>query len=152
MKNKINLIYFAIAVLLAIGMYVIAKNNTSTAPIPVVKTNAKTFTKANGNLIVADTFMALINNAYKGFASVTKTNNTIDISITNANAITKDFFNGNDELLKYTLADFGFAIKYVASPASINAQFALQNNAVFVPNDVLIKAMDKTTNAKKSIQ
>jgi YbbR domain-containing protein len=152
MKNKINLIYFAIAVLLAIGVYVIARNNNTTAPIPVAKTSTKTFTKANGNLIVADTFVTLMNNAYKGFVMVTKTSSTIDVSITNANAITKDFFNGNDELLKYTLADFGFAIKYIASPASINAQFALQNNAVFVPNDVLIKAMDKTTNAKKSIQ
>jgi hypothetical protein len=152
MKNKITILYFAIAILLAIGMYTIAKINKTEAPILATKTDGKSFTSTNGNLMVVDSFVMLINKAYSGFVTITKNTSTLNVTIANANAMTKDFFNGNDELLKYTIADFGFAIKYLASPPSITAQFNIQNNAVFVPNDVLIKALDKTSNAKNSIK
>lgn len=92
-----------------------------------------------------DTFVMLLHQAYGTLVTDKKENNKLEIEI-KANELTKDFFNGNDAILKFGLNDFGFDIKYNPQDKSLKAAFNIQNgNGVNVPNDVLIKLMDKTT-------
>jgi hypothetical protein len=150
-KNISSFIYFGIAAVIAAASYFIFCTNKSVASSNVEKVEQNLFEKDNANQMKVDTFVMLVNKAYGPLATIAKTSSQLNISMTQANQVTKDFFNGNDALLKCNLAKDGFLIQYNETNKSLQAQFVIKNGAVTVPNDVLIKLLDKTENAKKII-
>lgn len=104
------------------------------------------FNETHFNYIVTDTFTNLLQQAYGTNISVSKEQNKLIVKMSGAGALTKDFFNGNDKLLKLKLDDFGFKIDYDKTANTINAVFKIENNAVPVPNDVMIKLCDRYLN------
>jgi hypothetical protein len=139
-----QLIFFSVAVVIAGAMYFLFTISRNAATAQVV-TPPTPFGASNFNLIKTDTFIALVHNAYGDLVTYKIEDKKLQMEM-KANELTKDFFNGNDALLKFGLSDFGFDIKYNPEEKSMKAQFEImEQNGVHVPNDVLIKLMDKTT-------
>ena len=142
--RKWQIIFFGIAVLIGIAAYLICLPNRSGVTSQTV-TQAAPFGTSNYNLMKTDTFVALLHKAYGSSITDSIAANKLTIGI-KGNEQAKDFFNSNDAILKFGLSDFGFDIKYNQQDKSVKAIFNIQNgNGVNVPNDVLIKLMDKTT-------
>jgi hypothetical protein len=153
MKKHISaFIYFALVVAIAIGCYFAfyQSKELNTDTIEAEKKVEQVFTKDNANTMKVDTFTMLINKAYGALATVSTTKEFVKVNMTQANQVTKDFFNGNDALLQCNIKEHGFAIQYNASQKSLQADFAITNGGVTVPNDVLIKITDKIYNATKA--
>lgn len=142
----VQLIFFAVAVAIAIaGVLFFAgkKGNTKEQVIA----SEPDFGKNNYNVMKRDSFVALTNIAYSNFATFSNSDGNLILDIKNANQLARDFFNGNDSLLQFELGDYGFEIKYDAAMQSVHAVFEIdKQNGVNVPNDVLIKLMDKAYN------
>jgi len=147
MRNKTNILLIAasaivVGIVLAITNWSISRNEVSTEQQEIVTD----FTPEQYNWVLVDTFQYLVTKAYAPNVATQISNNQLIVNINNANQLTKDFFNGNDALLKYDLEDFGFAIKYSKDNNNIQSIFAIKNGAVPVPNDVMIKLVDKIYN------
>lgn len=104
------------------------------------------FNREHFNYIVTDTFISLLQKAYGSNITVATEQNNLKVVLSNAGVLTKDFFNGNDKILAHGLKDFGFKIDYNKNDNKIDATFAIRDGAVPVPNDVMIKLVDKTYN------
>lgn len=142
--RKWQLIFFAIAVGIAGATYFLLTISRNAATEQAVAPPAP-FGAANYNQMKTDTFVALVHQAYGDLVTYKIEDRKLVMDM-KANELTKDFFNGNDALLKFGLNDFGFDIKYNSETKSMQAQFKIsEQNGVNVPNDVLIKLMDKTT-------
>lgn len=98
------------------------------------------------NWVKTDTFVRLVEKVYQPNVQTQIVDSQLIVTLSGANEITKDFYNGNAALLKYSLNQHGFAITYDQNNNNIQAKFKIKNNAVPVPNDVLIKIADKHTN------
>lgn len=143
-NRRWQLIFFSVAVLIAAAMYFLFTISRNTATEQVVAPPAP-FGASNVNLMKTDTFVTLVHNAYGNLVTYKIEDGKLLMEM-KANELTKDFFNGNDALLKFGLSDFGFDIKYNPEEKSMKAQFKItEHHGVYVPNDVLIKLMDKTT-------
>jgi hypothetical protein len=139
-----QMIFFAVALVIAGAMYFLFTISRNAATEQTVAPPAP-FGPANYNQMKTDTFVALVHNAYGDLVTYKIEDRKLVMDM-KANELTKDFFNGNDALLKFGLSDFGFDIKYNTEAKSMQAQFKIsEQNGVNVPNDVLIKLMDKTT-------
>jgi hypothetical protein len=142
--RKWQVMFFGIAVLIALALYLICLPGRSGETQQPVAPPAP-FGASNYNLMKTDTFVMLLHQAYGGLIADKREGNKLMVEM-KANELTKDFFNGNDAILKFGLNDFGFDIKYNPQDKSLKAIFEIQEqNGVNVPNDVLIKLMDKTT-------
>ncbi len=142
--RKWQITFFGIAVAIAVVVYIICLPNRSGVDKQSV-TKAAPFGTGNYNLIKTDTFVALLHQAYGDLITDSKAENKLTI-LMKGNEMSKDFYNGNEAILKFGLPDFGFDIKYNQQDKSVKAIFSIQpQNGVNVPNDVLIKLMDKTT-------
>lgn len=142
--QKWQITVLAIAIIIAGALYVLFTKNSKEAVVQKVQP-APAFGPNNYNTMKLDTFVALVHSAYGDFAQHKTENGMLEISIRNANELTKDFFNGNDALLQFKLGDHGFAIRYNPEEPSVTASFKIsEQKGVNVPNDVLIKLMDKT--------
>jgi isocitrate dehydrogenase kinase/phosphatase len=141
----IQILCFAACIGIAIGAFVFMKARPIKTNYDLKDAKPKMeFNEAYCNTMITDTFSKLVLSAYPSFATVTKRNNVLHVSIKGAGALTQDFYNGNDNLLKYSLDDFGFDIKYLKESKSIEADFKLLQNGVTVPNDVLLRLAAKT--------
>ncbi len=136
--------FFGIAALLALAACLICLPTRSGDLNQPVAPPAP-FGASNFNVMKTDTFVMLLHQAYGSLVTEKRVQNKLEVTMS-ANELTKDFFNGNDALLKFGLSDFGFDIKYNPQDKSLKAIFNIQSgDGVNVPNDVLIKLMDKTT-------
>lgn len=143
--RKWQLIFTALAVVVAGAMYLVFAGSRNAAVEQTVEPPAP-FGSNNYNVMKTDTFVALVNRAYGSFTTQKTENGVLELTIKNANELTKDFFNGNDALLKFKLSDHGFELAYNPEDQSLKARFKInEQNGVAVPNDVLIKLMDKTS-------
>lgn len=143
--RKWQLIFTALAILIAGAMYMIFAGSRNAAVEQTVVPPAP-FGSNNYNVMKTDTFVALVNQAYGSFVTEKREHGILELNINNANELTKDFFNGNDALLKFKLGDHGFEFNYNPEEQSLKARFNIkERNGVNVPNDVLIKLMDKTS-------
>lgn len=139
-----QLLFFSAAVIVAVAMYFLFTISRNTATEQYVAPPAP-FGANNYNTMKTDTFLTLVRNAYGNLVTYQFEEKKLVMEM-KANELTKDFFNGNDALLKFGLNDFGFDIKYNPERKSMKAQFIVSDqHGVNVPNDVLIKLMDKTT-------
>jgi hypothetical protein len=152
MQNKLlplQVITSIACLAIAMSLYWIFKAKPNAKPTEQIATVTNSeFTKNNANKMVVDTFKYLVTKAYAGFSSFTQTNGILNLSIKGAGALTKDFYNGNENLLKWKLKDYGFEIVYLPMQNSIEAKFAITDNGVVVPNDVVIKLASKTYKKK----
>jgi hypothetical protein len=139
-----QIIFFSAAVVVAAAMYFLFTISRNAATGQAVAPPAP-FGSSNYNTMKTDTFLTLVRNAYGNLVTYKFEEKKLVMEM-KANELTKDFFNGNDALLKFGLNDFGFDIKYNPEDKSMKAQFKVSDqHGVNVPNDVLIKLMDKTT-------
>lgn len=106
----------------------------------------KEFNEEHFNYIVLDTFVTLLKNAYGTNINTTIEDSKLKVRLINAGAVTQDFYNGNNKILNLGLRDYGFKIKYDNKENKIEAIFAIKNESVPVPNDVMIKLLDKNFN------
>jgi purine-nucleoside phosphorylase len=144
-----NLLYLCIAIGIAVGSFLFLQNKSKYAEAkPEQQKTTTAFTDDHCNTMPVDTFVHLVTKAYGSLAQIKKETNELSIEIKNANLIAKDFFNGNDALLKEN--NKNFSIQYNATAKETSASFTIKNNAVVVPNDVLIKISDKIFNAKRT--
>ncbi len=104
------------------------------------------FNEEHFNYIIVDTFVNLLRNAYGESITSTIEKDKLKVQMTNAGAVTRDFYNGNDKILDLGLSDYGFKIKFDKNENKIDATFVIKNEAVPVPNDVMIKLLDKNFN------
>lgn len=148
--NKIapyKIIILIFALLLVVGSLVYTKYSISRTEVKQV-TNIynKEFGNEHFQYIIVDTFVALLQKSYGSNITVQTNNNQVNATLSNAGVITKDFFNSNDKILALKKSDFGFSINYDKAANKIEASFNMVNGAVPVPNDVMIKLVDKTYN------
>lgn len=148
--NKVasyKIIILVFAILLVIGSLVYTNYSIRRSEVKQV-TNIynKDFGIEHFNYIIVDTFVALLQKGYGNSITVNTENNQVNATLSNAGVITKDFFNSNDKILALKKSDFGFSILYDKATNKIEASFNIMNGSVPVPNDVMIKLVDKTTN------
>jgi hypothetical protein len=142
--RKWQVMFFGIAVIIALVIYLICLPGRSGVTSQNV-TQAAPFGTSNYNLMKTDTFVALLHRAYGNLIKDTMADNKLTVEM-KGSEMSRDFFNSNDALLKFSLTDFGFDIKYNQQDKSVKAVFSIQaGNGVNVPNDVIIKLMDKNT-------
>ena len=142
--KKWQLIFTALAVFIAGATFIILAGSRNTAVEQTVEPPAP-FGSNNYNVMKTDTFLALVNQAYGNFVTQKRENEILELELHNANELTKDFFNGNDALLQFKLRDHGFEFNYNSEEQWLKARFKInKQNGVNIPNDVLIKLMDKT--------
>jgi hypothetical protein len=117
-----------------------------TAVVADVEMRGAQFGKQHYNTLKVDTFVNLLQQAYGSLVRVQQESQQLKVTL-NANELTRDFFNSNDAILKWSTSDYGFEIRYNQEQKSVAALFNVSDQrGVNVPNDVLIKLMDKTTN------
>ncbi|RQO31554.1 hypothetical protein DBR32_06240 [Taibaiella sp. KBW10] len=146
MPIKIVLVALAAALTIGLVSWLKVSKRNAVADTEKITVKEAAFSKEHLNWVKTDTFIRLLNSAYHPNVKTAIADSQLVVSIEGANEITKDFYNGNEALLKYELNQFGFKISYDKNNNSVYAKFKIQNNAVPVPNDILIKIADKTTN------
>lgn len=135
-QNGTSFIVLVLCVLcMLVGLFVFFPTSKQ-EPIQIVRDES--FTKDNWNIVQTDTFTHLIENKYGANAIIKRSATQIKVNITGANMKTQDFFNGNNRLLAFKIADHGFEIKYAKNSNLINATFKRKAGGTIVPNDVLI--------------
>lgn len=144
----VKIMLVLLSLLLTIGLVSWLKISRRTATPDAEKITMKDadFGTEHYNWVKTDTFVRLVQSAYQPNIKTELIDSQLIVTLSGANAITKDFYNGNDALLKYDLNQFGFKIMYDKNNNNVYATFRIKNNAVPVPNDVLIKIVDKNTN------
>jgi len=142
--RKWQLIFSSIALVIAAGACLLFAGSRNMPAGQVVEPPAP-FGSSHYNAMKTDTFVALVQAAYGQLATTGITGNTLVVDMPDANELAKDFFNGNDALLRFGMSDHGFEIRYNPEQKSLKASFRIsEQGGVNVPNDVLIKLMDKT--------
>lgn len=143
-NRRWQLIFSALALVIAAGAYILfAGGRKADAPGPVAP--PAPFGSSNYNMMKTDTFVALVQQAYGSLVTSNISEGLLVLDMPHGNELTRDFFNGNDALLRFGLNDHGFALQYNPEQRSLKASFRISKaNSVPVPNDVLIKIMDKT--------
>lgn len=147
MKNNNYKIFLILLSLLMVGGSILWTSFRIDRENENVVTNIQneSFNQQHYNYIVLDTFVHLLKQAYPT-ATTNQVQNKLFVIIENSGALTKDFFNGNDKILDLTENDYGFNIAYKSAANKVEATFMIKNNAVPVPNDVMIKLVDKNYN------
>ena len=136
----------AIALTASLVSWLKIRKRNATAQTENVEVANSRFSADHFNLMHPDTFVALVTKVYQPNVTTQVRGDKLLVSLRGANALTKDFFNGNDALLKERLSDHGFEISYDKNNNAVESTFLIKDNAVAVPNDVLIKIADKIAN------
>jgi len=139
-------LFTIIALVLAITMVFIFSGSKNAAPEQAI-VSEPSFGSNNFCVMKKDTFTALVGKAYGSLAIVTWDGQRLYIDLKNTGQSARDFFNGNDLLLKHHINDSGFEINYDREKQAVHAAFKVDaRNAVNVPDDILIKLMEKSYN------
>lgn len=143
--RKWQLLSLALATLIAGAVYLLLTPSRNAATEQAVAPPAP-FGPNNYNAMKTDTFVTLVQKAYGSLVSHQVQDDILLVELNHGNELTRDFFNGNEALLNYKLSDHGFELQYSAADKSLKARFRIsKQGGINVPNDVLIKLMDKTT-------
>ncbi len=144
---KSKIILLALAVLLAVGVTLMVQKSTSNLPADTASIQADSdFGHQHYVWMNLDTFTHLIQKAYHPYVATNVNNDLLVVRIKDANTLAQDFYNGNEALLELKIQKHQFEISSDTYNNMVIGRFKIKNNMVAVPNDVLIKAVDKTTN------
>ena len=136
-----------LTVLLIVGSIYWANYDINRSEIKSVNNiSNEAFGKAHYNMIIVDTFVSLLQKSYGQHINVIQGDKQLQVGLSFAGAITADFYNGNDNLLKLDKDAFGFEISRDKTSNTIEATFVISNGAVPVPNDVMIQLLNKSYN------
>ncbi|RYD98422.1 MAG: hypothetical protein EOP54_07660 [Sphingobacteriales bacterium] len=143
-----KIILILLAVIITLGLTALVRCDTRNAKPDAEKilTKDADFGKENITWIKTDTFINLVEKAYHPNVETNTASNLLVVFIKNANTVAQDFYNGNEALLKYRINDHNFEIDYDKHNNNVVGRFKIKDNLVAVPNDVLIKVIDKTIN------
>jgi phosphate starvation-inducible protein PhoH len=100
--------------------------------------------------IQKDSMIQLLSAAYGSLIQIGTEGNNLRVSTQSANAKSMDLINGNTALITAN-KEHGFSIKQDNVNSGITAEFAVKNNFVTMPTDVVFAAMQKKyalTNSK----
>lgn len=143
-SGRWQLIFTGLAVAIAVAAGVAATLLRNTATEQTVE-QSSAFGPNHYNSMKTDTFAVLVSKAYSGQVNVKQANGMLELEI-KGEGPAREFYNGNEALLKFRLSDHGFELQYLPEARSLKASFRIdEKNGVNVPNDILIKLMDKTT-------
>lgn len=145
-KSKIILV--ALAIVVTLGMVALVRYDMNTMQPDAEKVLLKDADFGSDNMVWmnVDTFINLVTKAYHPNTETTLANNLLIVNIKNANTIAQDFYNGNEALLKLKINEHNFEINYDQHNKVVSGRFKIKDNLVAVPNDVLIKVVDKNIN------
>lgn len=143
-----KIILVLLALIITVGVTVLVRWDARNAKPDAEKilTKDAAFGRENITWIKTDTFINLVEKAYHPNVTTNIASNLLVVFIKNANTVAQDFYNGNESLLKYRINDHDFEIDYDRHNNNVVGRFKTKNNLVAVPNDVLIKVIDKTIN------
>jgi hypothetical protein len=149
-SHSVNLIYFLLCLFLSTIVFLIFRStkSDSQAVVESITQKQNVFSSSNFTIVKVDSFAELTRLAYHNFAKIKKTANELNIALVGANQMIYRFYNGNDNLLKFGLSDFGFEIKMNMKEQALNARFEIDKDCVHVPNDVLINVVKLFIDAK----
>lgn len=141
-------ILIALAILITIGLVALVRYDMNTMKPDAEKVLLKDDAFGIDNLVWmnVDTFSNLVSKAYHPNVETTLANSLLIVNIKNANTIAQDFYNGNEALLKFKINEHNFEISYDQHNKLVTGRFKIKDNLVAVPNDVLIKVVDKNIN------
>lgn len=143
--RKWQMIFTGLALVIAIAAYLIFAGSRHASTGQVAEPPAS-FGSNNYNIMKTDTFTALISRVYGSQAGYSIHEGILEIDIKNTPLETRDFFNGNEALLPFRMNDHGFELHYNSGDKSLKALFKInEQKGVNVPNDVLLKLIEKTT-------
>lgn len=150
MKKKLfKITYILLAIIVVAVLYFVAQSKIISTPnidfsniIP-----DKEISEFNITDIKTDSFTALAGKAYGTLLKMQKNGSVLELTLDNTNKLGSDFYNSNQNLLKFKRIDYGFEIKNDEQTGTIVAQFDIKNDSyVPVPNDILLKMMYKAYN------
>lgn len=104
------------------------------------------FNNENLNLIKIDTIENLLNKTYGSQITIKHSNSLMEIILTANENILKDFYNGNEALLKYSLNDYNFELIKEENKQQLKGRFKIKDGGIFIPNDILIRLIEKNYN------
>lgn len=143
-KQTIFNIAYLLIVVAAASIFCFSMN-VKKETLPVQKADIKKekpdFDETCFTSIKKDTFIHLLQKAYDKSVDVNEKSGKIEISYTAPDQHAPDFYNGNDALLKYDLDDFGFKISKINTGLILTLKN--KDNALNIPNDILIRLMAK---------
>ncbi len=143
-----KLLFFIIAIGLSIGLYFVFQSNPTVMAVNnEVKVN-NDFSENNIVTMQVDSFIATIKKAYGNAAIITKLTSEVTVEV-KAGILSSDFYNNNSNLISKKNANAAFEILDNKEQKLVVAKFKITNSTLQVPADVLLKAIDKTQNAKK---
>ncbi|WP_129019827.1 MULTISPECIES: hypothetical protein [Edaphocola] len=144
-STPIKIILIILSIVLTIGLVSWLKLSIKNAAPDKERVTVRddAFGPEHYNWIKTDTFVRLVQTAYQPNIKTEVVDSQLLVTLSGANEITRDFYNGNAALLKYDLNQFGFKITYDKNNNTVYATFKIKNNAIPVPNDILIKIVDK---------
>lgn len=145
-KSKITLALLAIAITIAIVALVRYDMGHVQPDAEKVLLKDDEFGSDNMVWMKVDTFISLVTKAYHPNAETTLANNLLIVNIKNANTLAQDFYNGNEALLQFKINEHNFEISYDQHNKVVAGRFKIKDSLVAVPNDVLIKVVDKNIN------
>ncbi|WP_118974325.1 hypothetical protein [Taibaiella koreensis] len=143
--SKWQIIFTALALVVAAGAgltTVLLRNTAMEQPVE----QPAAFSSNSYNTMKTDTFAALVTRAYGSDADIRQENGVLTLELKNSGEQGRDFFNANEALLRFRLSQHGFELQYQQGSPLLTARFKInEQNGVTIPNDVLIRLMDKTT-------
>ncbi len=143
--TKIVLLTIAVVVVIGAVMYnTFAINRTTVEETETIVNNQ--FGKTHYNIMKVDTFEYLLTKAYADQISIGRSAGVLELVLKNSNGQNKDFYNGNASILDYNINDYNFEIQMIENTASIQAKFKIIDDGVYVPNDLLIRIIEKIYN------
>lgn len=145
-SSKIILILLAIIITVGVTALVRFDARNAQPDAEKILTKDAAFGRENITWIKVDTFINLVQKAYHPNVEANTASNLLVVFIKNANTVAQDFYNGNESLLKYRINDHDFEIDYDKHNNNVVGRFKIKDRLVAVPNDVLIKVIDKTIN------
>ena len=135
MIKKTKILILSTGIILCISAFTIAKvlksSIVQTLEQPTIDDD---FNKDNSNAMNVDSFIKIVQLAYKPNLNISKQNEQLELILKNNENELSEFYNHNEELLD--IKRKGFKIK--KEDDVLTASFQIKDNAVNVPNDVLI--------------
>ncbi len=147
--NRLKTGLLIVACLIGLVFYFFFSVQKENSPeLQTVKKEKADFDENCYTRLKKDTLISLLKAAHRKPAEITIKENghTLEITLTASPDSAPAFYNGNDALLQYDLDDFGFKISKTNTGLLI--RFRSEEDAVNVPNDVLIKLIPKSATEK----
>jgi|LakMenE18May11ns_1017448.scaffolds.fasta_scaffold9288192_1 hypothetical protein len=146
-RNKLSILFFVGVCILAISAVFILHDRKESSFFPVVAAK-QNLQPQNVLLMRKDTFINLLQIAYKDFVKIRDGSNELVVEINGANQMSSVFYNGNTELLKSNFRNDDYELRTDLNSKNLKARFLIRDEQVTVPNDIVIRLTKLYKDAK----